>query len=373
MQLPAAGRRASPGSSRPTGPRRRRAARGAEVREHEHADGVAVRYAARAADPALPAEAAHPGSRADCALGERPAGGAVHRDRDVAALDVHGARVAEPAVVTLAHDGDHELLDADERVVAHGQLDGAVVDAPHRMRRGQVDRRLEQPPLPDLKRARELAGAVQHGHPGRQAAAPAGTSAVTPVRATPRPSGGSGSSRHTVTWPTRTPDVRDRVAQPRLELTDPQAQLAQPRAAWIGRAVAHGRTVESPRGARHAGRLERPLPAARAARRDLGRRSHARDRDARRARAYPRRARGRALRRGRARTTTRRSGPCTTRRCSTTSPRLGRVGAARASPTIPASTGSSRTSSPTAGLLGRAPGDPAAAMARSRATSPTTR
>ena len=33
----------------------------------------------------------------------------------------------------------------------------------------------------------------------------AGTIAVTPVRATPRPAGGSGSSRQTVAWPTRTP------------------------------------------------------------------------------------------------------------------------------------------------------------------------
>ena len=32
-----------------------------------------------------------------------------------------------------------------------------------------------------------------------------GTMAVTPVRATPRPAGGSGSSRQTVVWPTRTP------------------------------------------------------------------------------------------------------------------------------------------------------------------------
>src|ERR687897_3915434 len=32
-----------------------------------------------------------------------------------------------------------------------------------------------------------------------------GTTAVIPVRATPRPSGGSGSSRQTVTWPTVTP------------------------------------------------------------------------------------------------------------------------------------------------------------------------
>ena len=33
----------------------------------------------------------------------------------------------------------------------------------------------------------------------------AGTTAVMPLRATPRPSGGSGSSRQIVTWPTATP------------------------------------------------------------------------------------------------------------------------------------------------------------------------
>ena len=34
---------------------------------------------------------------------------------------------------------------------------------------------------------------------------PPGSSTVTPVRATPRPSGGPGSSRHTVACPTPTP------------------------------------------------------------------------------------------------------------------------------------------------------------------------
>ncbi len=34
---------------------------------------------------------------------------------------------------------------------------------------------------------------------------PPGSTTVTPVRATPRPCGGSGSSRHTVAWPTPTP------------------------------------------------------------------------------------------------------------------------------------------------------------------------
>src|SRR5580704_5577740 len=34
---------------------------------------------------------------------------------------------------------------------------------------------------------------------------PPGSMTVTPVLATPRPAGGGGSSRHTVTWPTPTP------------------------------------------------------------------------------------------------------------------------------------------------------------------------
>ena len=44
------------------------------------------------------------------------------------------------------------------------------------------------------------------GSPQRRSTGP-GTTAVTPLRATPRPSGGSGSSRTTVTWPTATPST----------------------------------------------------------------------------------------------------------------------------------------------------------------------
>src|SRR3954451_3143141 len=40
---------------------------------------------------------------------------------------------------------------------------------------------------------------------GRRNVSIPGISTVTPVRATPRPSGGSGSSRHTVAWPRPTP------------------------------------------------------------------------------------------------------------------------------------------------------------------------
>ena len=55
---------------------------------------------------------------------------------------------------------------------------------------------------------------------------------MTPVRAMPRPSGGSASSRHTVDVPDRHAcDVGDRIGGPGLEAADPQAELAKPRAA----------------------------------------------------------------------------------------------------------------------------------------------
>src|SRR4051794_31980406 len=40
---------------------------------------------------------------------------------------------------------------------------------------------------------------------GERKQLPPGSSTVTPVRATPRPRGGGGSSRHTVRWPRPTP------------------------------------------------------------------------------------------------------------------------------------------------------------------------
>ena len=73
----------------------------------------------------------------------------------------------------------------------------------------------------------------------------AGTIAVTPVRATPRPAGGSGSSRQTVTWPTRDAgNVGDRVGGARLEGADAHPELSQP---WAARCRSlHAPTLTSP-------------------------------------------------------------------------------------------------------------------------------
>ena len=83
--------------------------------------------AARRADPALPAEAAHAGSGADRALARSPGSRRGDRLRDVRRLDVRDARVGEPAVVALADDRDHDVVDADARVGRDRDRDGAVV------------------------------------------------------------------------------------------------------------------------------------------------------------------------------------------------------------------------------------------------------
>ena len=185
----------------------------AEVREQEDADGVVAGAPARGADAALPVEAAHPGARADCALLEvgRRVG---HGLGDVTGLHVRHARVGEPAVVALADDGDDDFVDTDPRVARHRDRDGAVVDPADRVRRGEVDRRLENPPLPDLQRARQLARAVEHGRSGRN-------------RERRRDDGGhSGPFDRDVT--DRDADVGDRVSRPGLECPNDDAVLARP-------------------------------------------------------------------------------------------------------------------------------------------------
>jgi hypothetical protein len=122
---------------------------------------------ARRADPALPVEAAHPRPGSDGALLE-VGGRLTHRAGNVVRLHVPDARVREPAVVALAHYGNHDVVDADPGIGRHRDRDGAVVDAADGVRRGEVDRSLENPPLPDLERAGQLAGAVEHGRAGRQ-------------------------------------------------------------------------------------------------------------------------------------------------------------------------------------------------------------
>ncbi len=136
----------------------------AEVGEHQHADGVPRSgHAARAADPALPVEADHPGAGADGPLGDRLGGGRVReRAAGVVRLDLHDARVVQPAVVALAHDRDHDVVDADARVGRERGRDRAVEHAADRHRGREVDGRVELAPLGDLERAGQLARAVQH-------------------------------------------------------------------------------------------------------------------------------------------------------------------------------------------------------------------
>ena len=145
----------------------------AEVREHEHADRRVDLgdEAARRADAALPAERDHAGARADTPLLDRAAARGGDRAGGVCRLDLHRARVVQPAVVALADDRDHDVVDADRRVGLAGDRHGAVEDAADRHRRGEVDRRLDQAPLGDLEEAGQLPGAVQGGDPGRNRAA----------------------------------------------------------------------------------------------------------------------------------------------------------------------------------------------------------
>ena len=87
-----------------------------------------------------------------------------------------------------------------------------------------------------------------------------GTMAVTPVRATPRPTGGSGSSRQTVVWPTRTPGTSV-MALPGPGGSRPISMpRSRARARGVGAGI--GRTVPSrPPGASGAG-ASRPCDAA---------------------------------------------------------------------------------------------------------------
>ena len=175
--------------SRPTGtPSTRRSERAPEVGQQQHPhQRSALGDPAGRADPALPLEAHHARARAhrslDHVIGRRRVR---QRTGRIRRLDLHHARVVQPAVVAFRHDRDHHLVDAHARVGIDGGRHRAVVDAPDRHRRGQVDRRLEPAPLADHERARHLTGAVEHGHARPGSARP---------RACPGRPGGSPSRR----------------------------------------------------------------------------------------------------------------------------------------------------------------------------------
>ncbi len=139
-----------------------------EVRENEDAHCATDRWRdpARRPDPGLVALRHHPGPAANRTLGDGSARRLGDRSTDVGRLDLDDASLGEPAVVALTHDGDDEVLRADARIGSDGDLDRAVVDAADGVRGRQVHRRLDQSPLADHQRARELTRPVQHCRSG---------------------------------------------------------------------------------------------------------------------------------------------------------------------------------------------------------------
>src|SRR5438067_5699881 len=185
--------------------------RGAEVRQREHADRRAADDTARGADPALPAEADHARAGAHgpffdvlACLAESTA--------DVFGVHLDGTGVVEPPVVALADNRNHEVLGSDRRIRRDRGGDGAVVDASDRHRRRQIHGVSMQPHSAIWIEPVSSPAPLRTAVPARIGVRTSpsrlpGTIAVTPVRATPRPPGGSGSSRRTVTCPTVTPST----------------------------------------------------------------------------------------------------------------------------------------------------------------------
>ena len=197
--------------------------------------------AARGADPGLEPLGHHPGPGADGALRDRASGGRRRAPARRRRLDLHDAALREPAVVALADDGDDEVLDADARVERDSRLDGAVVHPPDRVRRRQVDRRLEQSPLGDGDRP------VSSPAPF-STAVPAGTGAPKIVSDRRREDRGHARARDPAAFgrlrlvpPDRhvtdrdAGDIRDRVRRACLEPPDPETELAQARSARFRR------------------------------------------------------------------------------------------------------------------------------------------
>ena len=143
--------------------------RRAEVRQHEHADEVLADPSARRADPALPAEAAMPvpAPTAPSANGQpaRAVDGAAPRRR-LWTCTVR-ASLSQPS----SHSPTTGITNSSTPTSGSSRTATSIApsyDAADGVRRSQVDGRLEHAPLADLVGAGQLAGAVEHGHPGRE-------------------------------------------------------------------------------------------------------------------------------------------------------------------------------------------------------------
>ena len=145
----------------------------AEVGHGDHADrGPAGQHPGRGADAALVAEAAHPGARADRALGRgavpaADARAAASASRTSWWLTCIRRGFAEEAVVALGHDRDDHVVDADPRLFRDQQLARGVVDPAELHGRGEEHRGLGQPPLLRGEQPGAFAGPIEYGPAGR--------------------------------------------------------------------------------------------------------------------------------------------------------------------------------------------------------------
>ena len=241
----------------------------AEVGHRDHPDRrPAGNHPGCGPDPALVAQAAHPGSRADRALscGTRPGGrpGRCQRLPHVVPLHLHRAVFAEKTVVALGHDRDDDVLGTDRRLLAGEQLAGRVIHPAQLHGRGQEHGRLGQPPFlrgqhsgafagPVEHRAagrhgeaEQVAARVYHRHPG-SCRAPAGRRRrlVPPYGGVSQPGPG---------------DVEHRPGRARWQQADGDAKIRSARhPAMVTAAAPPGEGAREPAGS---GGVERGLPAA---------------------------------------------------------------------------------------------------------------
>ena len=155
------------------------------------------------------------------------------------------ARVVQPAVVALADHRDHHVVDADGRIGCDRNGDCAIHHAANSMGRREIDRRLEDAPLADLDRARQLAGAVEDGCAGRDGLLQEGLDRSREDRGQARAGDGRLVAPDRDVANRDAGDIGDRVPRAGVELADPQAVVAQA-------PLAHRPTIGSPDDARDA-------------------------------------------------------------------------------------------------------------------------
>ena len=104
----------------------------------------------------------HPRAAADAPLRHRPVARGAQRLGDVLLVHVAPGDVVQPGVVALAHERDDDVvLVPDARVALDHPLHRRVRHGADGERVREEDRRLDEPPLEELRHPRDLAGPVQ--------------------------------------------------------------------------------------------------------------------------------------------------------------------------------------------------------------------